>query len=221
MPGTGPRTHRAFCVTRRHGHRGTWRSGRRPACGAGTRPKHRRPLHTRQDRSVLVAARALGGEEHGQPAGGHRTKQAQPFHRVLFALGIRHVGAGVARTLADAFPSPSKRCGSATEETLRETPAIGPKIAASIVHFFGDTTQPRDPEVIEERRTAVQRNRNAAGRDTCREDVRHHRHSPDLFTGRRPHTHRKARWQGRLRRQQECSFCPRRRRCRLKTHTRT
>lgn len=65
-----------------------------------------------------------------------RSKQ-QPFHRVLFALGIRHVGAGVARTLADAFTS-IDALQSATEESLREIPAIGPAIAASIVHFFRD-----------------------------------------------------------------------------------
>lgn len=65
-----------------------------------------------------------------------RSKQ-QPFHRVLFALGIRHVGAGVARILADSYAG-LERLQEATEETLRETPAIGPKIAASIVHFFAD-----------------------------------------------------------------------------------
>jgi len=63
-----------------------------------------------------------------------RSKQ-QPFHRVLFALGIRHVGAGVARTIADS-------CGSmdvlaeAGEESLQRISAIGPTIASSIVHFF-------------------------------------------------------------------------------------
>ncbi len=63
-----------------------------------------------------------------------RSKQ-QPFHRVLFALGIRHVGAGVARTIADACGSMDALAG-ADEESLQRISAIGPTIASSIVHFF-------------------------------------------------------------------------------------
>jgi DNA ligase (NAD+) len=65
-----------------------------------------------------------------------RTKE-QPFHRVLFALGIRHVGAGVARTVAEHFPS-MEALRSATVESLQTIPAIGPAIAESIVHFFSE-----------------------------------------------------------------------------------
>jgi DNA ligase (NAD+) len=59
----------------------------------------------------------------------------QPFHRVLFALGIRHVGAGVARTVADACGSIDALAAS-DEATLQRIPAIGPTIASSIVLFF-------------------------------------------------------------------------------------
>jgi DNA ligase (NAD+) len=59
----------------------------------------------------------------------------QPFHRVLFALGIRHAGAGVARTIAEHFPS-IDLLQKADEEQLQTIPAIGPTIAASIVYFF-------------------------------------------------------------------------------------
>ena len=59
----------------------------------------------------------------------------QPFHRVLFALGIRHVGAGVAQLVADHFPSIAK-LQDATEEDLQTVSDIGPKIAESIVNFF-------------------------------------------------------------------------------------
>jgi DNA ligase (NAD+) len=63
-----------------------------------------------------------------------KSKQ-QPFYRVLFALGIRHAGAGVARTIAEHFPS-IDLLQKADEEELQTIPAIGPTIAASIVHFF-------------------------------------------------------------------------------------
>ena len=61
----------------------------------------------------------------------------QPFHRVLYALGIRHVGAGVARTLAASFPSMAM-LRETTGEALQTVPAIGPAIAESVVHFFSE-----------------------------------------------------------------------------------
>lgn len=61
----------------------------------------------------------------------------RPYHRVLFALGIRHVGAGVAQVLAEEFPT-IELLRDAGEERLLETSEIGPKIARSIVEFFAD-----------------------------------------------------------------------------------
>lgn len=65
-----------------------------------------------------------------------RSKQ-QPFHRVLFALGIRHVGAGVATTLARHFRT-SDTLASASREELQEVGTVGPRIAESVLHFFAD-----------------------------------------------------------------------------------
>lgn len=61
----------------------------------------------------------------------------QPFHRVLFALGIRHVGQGVAQVIAESFPSIDSLRRATTEE-LQSANGIGPKIAESIVHFFAE-----------------------------------------------------------------------------------
>jgi DNA ligase (NAD+) len=61
----------------------------------------------------------------------------QPFRRVLFGLGIRHVGTGVAKVLAESFSS-IDMLARATEEELHLIPQVGPKIAESIVHFFAD-----------------------------------------------------------------------------------
>ncbi len=60
-----------------------------------------------------------------------------PYHRVLFALGIRHVGETVAKTLANHFKSIDNLINADPEElvSIRE---IGPKIAASITGFFKD-----------------------------------------------------------------------------------
>ena len=59
-----------------------------------------------------------------------RSKE-QPFDRVLFALGIRHVGATVARTLARSFGSLDALCKASVEE-LEAAHEIGPIIARSL-----------------------------------------------------------------------------------------
>ncbi|MDR9458941.1 MAG: NAD-dependent DNA ligase LigA [Dehalococcoidia bacterium] len=59
----------------------------------------------------------------------------RPLARVIFALGIRHVGAETAELLASHYVS-IDRLARASEEDLLEIPAIGPKIAESIVNFF-------------------------------------------------------------------------------------
>lgn len=60
----------------------------------------------------------------------------QPFERVLYALGIRFVGRTVAKDLAEAFGS-LDNLTSATEENLLAVDSIGPRIAASVLEFFG------------------------------------------------------------------------------------
>ena len=59
----------------------------------------------------------------------------RPFEKVLFALGIRFVGATVARVIARHFGS-MDRLKSATCEELEAVYEIGPRIARSVVEFF-------------------------------------------------------------------------------------
>lgn len=58
-----------------------------------------------------------------------------PLDRLIFALGIRHVGVGAARILAERFPS-MDRLRWVTQEELESVYEIGPKMAASVVAFF-------------------------------------------------------------------------------------
>jgi len=58
-----------------------------------------------------------------------------PYHRVLFALGIRYVGETGAKTLAKAFPK-IELLQQANIEKLLTVEEIGDKIAESIVDFF-------------------------------------------------------------------------------------
>ena len=59
----------------------------------------------------------------------------RPLARLLYALGILHVGAEVAELLAAQFPT-MERLMVAAEDHLTEVPGIGPKIAASVAAFF-------------------------------------------------------------------------------------
>ncbi len=59
----------------------------------------------------------------------------QPFHKVIFALGIRYVGAGVAKLLADSFGSIEKMQDASLDD-LEKVEGIGPRIAESVVRFF-------------------------------------------------------------------------------------
>ena len=59
----------------------------------------------------------------------------QPLDRVIFALGIRFVGAGGATLLADTFGSIDK-LKEASLEILDSIEGVGPTIAESVVQFF-------------------------------------------------------------------------------------
>jgi DNA ligase (NAD+) len=59
----------------------------------------------------------------------------RPLARVIFGLGIRHIGEEMAETLAAEFHS-IDALANASRERLMSVSAIGPKIADSIIAFF-------------------------------------------------------------------------------------
>lgn len=70
--------------------------------------------------------------------------------RVLFGIGMRHVGANVAELLAQEFGS-IQALATAPVEKIAEIPSIGPKIAESVHEFF---SIPENVAVIERLRQA-------------------------------------------------------------------
>ena len=82
-------------------------------------------------------------------AGIEASKQ-QPYARVLFSLGIRFVGEGVAKILARAFPSIDQLI-AATHDELTAVHEIGSSIADSIIDVAHD---PSARELIEQLRAA-------------------------------------------------------------------
>lgn len=76
--------------------------------------------------------------------------KTRSFARVLFGLGIRHVGKTTAELLADAFPS-MEALAAAGEDELAEVSGIGPKVAHGVWLFF---RTPDNVSVIERLRAA-------------------------------------------------------------------
>jgi DNA ligase (NAD+) len=64
---------------------------------------------------------------------------------VLHGIGIRHVGEGVAKTLADAFRTMADLRG-ASIEALEAVPDVGSVVAASVRMFLD---QPRNAELLD------------------------------------------------------------------------
>ena len=73
-----------------------------------------------------------------------------PFERVLFALGIRHVGATVAKRLVRAFGNIDAIMNASVSD-LMAVDEIGERIAASVNGFFAT---PHNREIVEKLRAA-------------------------------------------------------------------
>jgi DNA ligase (NAD+) len=86
-----------------------------------------------------------------------RSRQ-QPLWRLLFGLGILHVGVSAARALADAFPN-LEALMAATADGLQRIPDVGEVVGASIAQFFQEK---HNREMIAKLRTAGLRLTNEA-----------------------------------------------------------
>lgn len=79
----------------------------------------------------------LGGVVAAKLIAAIEASKTRPLARVLFGLGIRHVGKTTGEQLAAAFPS-MERLMAATEEELGNVDGVGGIIAQSIVAFFAN-----------------------------------------------------------------------------------
>ncbi|HDT12739.1 MAG TPA: NAD-dependent DNA ligase LigA [Candidatus Aminicenantes bacterium] len=89
------------------------------------------------------------------------SSKSRGLARLLFALGIRHVGEKLAQTLAARFRSLGG-LASAGREDLLGVEDIGPKVAESILFFFA---QPENRRLIERLRKAGVADRTPEGPD--------------------------------------------------------
>ncbi|MFX4262032.1 NAD-dependent DNA ligase LigA [Pelotomaculum propionicicum] len=93
----------------------------------------------------LVALERMGPKSVQNLLGAVEASKKNSLSRLIFALGIRHVGERAAKILAERYESLEILMG-AKEEDLIAIPEIGPKIASSIVSFFA---QEQNVQVID------------------------------------------------------------------------
>ncbi|MFA6771769.1 MAG: helix-hairpin-helix domain-containing protein, partial [Dehalococcoidales bacterium] len=77
--------------------------------------------------------------------GAIESSKAPPLERVIYGLGIRHVGSETAGLLVKHLKNLGRLMEASAEE-LSQIPGIGPKIAESIVGFFAN---PANREIIQ------------------------------------------------------------------------
>jgi len=85
----------------------------------------------------LIPLERLGEKSARNIINSIRRSVEVPYNRVLYAIGIRHVGETVAKTIAKEFTDIDCLI-NADYEQLTAINEIGPKIAASIISFFRD-----------------------------------------------------------------------------------
>jgi DNA ligase (NAD+) len=109
-----------------------------------------RPVQDVGDIYSIDKDRLAALEGKGEKSASNLMEQIQksldrPLARVLFALGVRHVGEEIAERIVKRFTS-IEDLEKASHEDLMSVPTIGPKIADSVVSFF---TLKRNLTIIE------------------------------------------------------------------------
>ncbi len=84
---------------------------------------------------TLAELERMGAKSAANVIGEIESSKSRPLHRLLYGLGIRHVGERAAKILASSFGS-LPALESAPEEALEATAEIGPKTAQAVRTFF-------------------------------------------------------------------------------------
>jgi DNA ligase (NAD+) len=92
-------------------------------------------FHTQ--RSVFLSLEGWGEKSVQNLLDAINRSKKRPFGRVLYALGVRHIGASIAQLLVDNFPT-IEQLIAASENDLQSVQGVGPRIAKSVIRFFAN-----------------------------------------------------------------------------------
>lgn len=110
------------------------------------------------DENRLAGLERMGEKSAGNIVNAIQKSKNRPLSRVIYALGIRHIGGEMAQLLASHFNS-MDALKNASEADLMAVPGVGHKIAESVVYFF---RQEENRRIIEKLRRAGVRLENQA-----------------------------------------------------------
>ena len=100
--------------------------------------------------STLIELERMGEKSVNNLLDAIARSKSQPLWRLLFGLGILHVGVSASRALADHFPHLDAIAASSVEE-LQQIPDVGEVVGRSIHQFF---REPHNLALIEKLRKA-------------------------------------------------------------------
>jgi DNA ligase (NAD+) len=106
--------------------------------------------YLKEKREQLLALERMAEKSVDNMLNAIEKSKETPLARLIFALGIRHIGAEMAEILARESHSIDKLADTSKDE-LMSIPTVGPKIADSIIAFF---RQPENKDIIERLRKA-------------------------------------------------------------------
>lgn len=104
----------------------------------------------RERRGALVEIDRMGEKSVDNLLAAIDATRQNPIHRLVYALGIRHVGERAAKLLADHFGS-LEAMETAGPDEIQAIAGIGPKIAESVVEYFAS---PRSHDLLRKLRAA-------------------------------------------------------------------
>jgi DNA ligase (NAD+) len=105
-------------------------------------------LHKRSDE--LKTIERFGEKSINNMLDGIEKSKQMPFEKVLFGLGIRYVGATVAKKLAAHFKNIDNLMAASFDE-LNAVEEIGERISRSIIEYFADEKHREEIEKLKER----------------------------------------------------------------------
>ena len=111
----------------------------------------------RLKREQLIELERMGEKSADNLLTAIAESRERPLGRLLFGLGIRHVGQRTARDLAERFGALDSLAAASVEE-LQDVPDVGPTVAESIRSFF---QSPRNARVLADLAEAGVRTRDA------------------------------------------------------------
>jgi len=96
----------------------------------------------RLETATLASLEGMGKRSAEKLVAALEQSRKQPWHRLLFALGIRNIGPVNAKALASAFPSAATLAQAALHdlEALQATYGIGEEIAEALTEWFSNAT---------------------------------------------------------------------------------